>query len=181
MCIDSKELNTYSSLNRFAHKNSVVMLGSTYFKEMPLGELKQVFGIMSDIYNRSLTDLSVFEAEEIAISTIESLIPKKLVLQLGETDLEDQNHSVDEVISAIESLISKAHKTDRTLKIVLVSINNLSNKALQNEFNLKLEKLAKKSKCTYADITSAEEDPTHIHSFRLLKFFMADDYLLQIM
>ena len=87
MCISEKELNVYKSLNKIASRNSVVLLGSTYAKEIPVSELKQTYGILSDLYNRSLTDLSVFEANDIVIDTINCLKPKKILLQLGESDV----------------------------------------------------------------------------------------------
>ena len=183
MCINPKEINNYNSLNRFARKNSVVILGSTYAKEMPVGELKQIFGIISDIYNRSLTDLSIFEADEVLNSIMKDLIPSKLILQLGETDL-DNNHSVDEVIEKLISLIAMCKKADKKIKIVLVSLNNLKNKEIESEYNSRLEEIARKNSCVFADITSTNtadnEDPTHINAFRLLKYFMADDIALQI-
>lgn len=183
MCIDKKELHSYKTLNRLANKNSVVILGSTYMKEMPVGELRQIFGILSDIYNRSLTDLSAFEADEILSDIIAELSPKKIVLQLGETDLNSGSHSVDEVISETSRILSHIHKLDKKIKVVIVSLNNLNDSSIQNEYNSKLEEMSSKNNCVFADITSVaetSEDTTHIQSFRLLRYFMADDFILQI-
>lgn len=182
MCIDKKELHSYKSLNLLAHKNSVVILGSTYMKEMPVGELRQVFGILSDIYNRSLTDLSIFEAKEVATNIIKELSPSKIILHLGESDLASSKHSEDEIITEFSNIISSIRKLDKKLKIVIVSINNLENKELQSSYNSKLEALVADKNCVFADITSAmdEEDTSHIQSFRLLRYFMADDCFLQI-
>lgn len=180
MCVNSKELHNYRLLNRFARKNSVVILGSTYAQEMPVGELKQIFGILSDIYNRSLSELSVFEAKEIAEEIITELMPKKIVLQLGETDL-DNGSDVDAVISEISSIISKIKKMDKSTEIILVSLNNLNDKLLEADFNTKLEKTASKTNCTFVDISSASgDDPSRINAFRILRYFLSDDLTLQI-
>ena len=181
MSINKNELANYKSLNSLARKNSVVILGANYMKEMPVGELKQVFGIISDIYNRSLSDLSVFEARPILEDIITQLCPKKIILQLGETDLE-KGTDVDKVIAEVSSLLNTIKKMDRSLKIVLVSINNLTNKQIETEFNIRLSSICTGSKVQFADITSAaSDDSCRIQTFRLLRYFMSDDMLLQIM
>lgn len=181
MCIDNKELMIYRELNSYARMNSVVILGSTYMKDMPVAELKQGFGIISDIYNRSLTDLSVFEASDAASDIVKELLPRKLILQLGETDLMDGEHTSDEVISEYRNVIKAIRKVDKHQKIVLVSLNNLTDREVQADFNRSLEKLASETKSTYADISNIQQDDrTHIQAFRLLKFFMSDDIVLQL-
>lgn len=183
MCIDKKELYSYKSLNQLAHKNSVVILGSTYMKEMPVGELRQIFGIISDIYNRSLTNLSIFETVAIASDILNELSPNKIILHLGETDLDSGRYTEEEVLTEFSDLLSYLRKLNKKLKIVVVSLNNLENKELQDSFNKRLETLASKNNCIYADITSAndtKDDTSHIQSFRLLRYFMADDCFLQI-
>lgn len=182
MCVSEKEIATYNALNRLSRRDSVVILGSTYFREMPVGELKQAFGILSDIYNRSLTDLSVFEAKDIAIDIVNEMSPRKLILQLGETDLRSGKHTVDEVIDQIDTIVRELRKTDKSLQIVLVSLNNIPDRTIEEEFNRKLEKLTRRCKALYADISSDEQDDRcHIQAFRMLRFFMSDDRLLQIL
>lgn len=182
MCINKNELASYESLNTIARKNSVVIIGSTYMKEMPVGELKQIFGIMSDIYNRSLSSLSIFEAKEVILNTMKDLYPKKVVLQLGETDLEDGTNTAEKVIAEYEEIIKAIKKADKKIKIVTVSINCLKDKALEKEYNRQLEQISKNNKCQFADISSAgENDVSRIKTFRLLRYFMADDYLFSIM
>ncbi|SMC30918.1 hypothetical protein SAMN06296952_0026 [Oscillospiraceae bacterium] len=182
MCVSEKEIATYNTLNRLSRRDSVVILGSTYFREMPVGELKQAFGILSDIYNRSLTDLSVFEAKDIAIDIVNEMSPRKLILQLGETDLRSGKHTVDEVIDQIEAIVRELRKVGRSVQIVLVSLNNIPDRTIEEEFNRKLEKLSRRCKALYADISSDEQDDKcHIQAFRMLRFFMSDDRLLQIL
>ena len=182
MCVSEKEIATYNALNRLSRRDSVVILGSTYFREMPVGELKQAFGILSDIYNRSLTDLSVFEAKDIAVDIVSEMSPRKLILQLGETDLRSGKRTVDEVIEEIDSIVRELHKTDKSAQIVLVSLNNIPDRAMEEDYNRKLEKLSHRSKALFADISSDEQDDKcHIQAFRMLRFFMSDDRLLQIL
>lgn len=181
MSINQKELAKYKSLNKYARNNSVVIFGSTFASEMPIGELKQGFGIISEIYNRSLSGLSVFEACEVASEIVYDLFPKKLVIQLGEVDLEN-NASTEDVIKEIGTLVKGVKKNHKSTKVVLVSLNNLTDKLVEKSFNQQLETLASELKCEYADITSASEDDiSRVNTFRLLKYHM-DDYLFcQIM
>lgn len=66
MNIYEREVENFRKLNRIAKKNSVVLLGSTFAKDIPVSELVQTFDIDCNVYNRSLTDLSVFDAEKAA-------------------------------------------------------------------------------------------------------------------
>ena len=181
MCINKTEINYYKSLNKITHQNSAVLFGSTFAKEIPVSELRQNFGIVSHIYNRSLTDLSVFEASDIAKDIINEINPSKILIQLGETDLASGKVSSDEVISEISNIINTARNSNRKMKIILISINNLLDKNLQTEFNRKLEVLANNSKCVYADIGNEnKEDTLHINVFKSLSYFFTDDITAQL-
>jgi len=178
MCIDKNEMQKYKMLNNIARRNSVVIIGSDYLKEMQVGELKQVFGIINDVYNRSLTDLSVFEAEPIIKDTITELLPKKIVLQLGENDLSKPSITVDSVIKAYDGIIKAIKKQDKQIKIVAVSINNLLDKEVEKNYNGQLEKLCKTNNCQFVDTTSAgDNDISRINTFRCLRYFISDDIL----
>ncbi len=181
MCINKSELNCYKSLNKITHQNSAVLFGSTFAKEIPVSELRQNFGIVSHIYNRSLTDLSVFEASDIAKDIIDEINPSKILLQLGETDLASGKVSSDEVISEISNVVNTLRNANRKTKIVLISINNLLDKNLQSEFNKKLESLANNNKCIYADIGKEnKEDALHINAFKSLSYFFTDEITAQL-
>ncbi len=180
MCINKQELQGYQSLNKFAKKNSAVLFGSTYAKEIPVSELRQNFGIISHLYNRSLTDLSVFEAADIANEIIRDINPSKLLLQLGETDLASGKSTPEEVISEISNVISTIRNNDKKIKIVLISINNLLDKNLQKDFNKKLETFAKNNNCLFADITIASDDALHLNAFKALSYFFCDDITMQL-
>lgn len=182
MCVNEKELHGYKLLNNIARKNSVVILGSNYIKEMPVGELKQIFGIVTDIYNRSLSDMSIFEANDIVKELIDELSPKKLVLQLGERDLMNGKHTVDEVMAEYEKVITSIRRTDKSIRLILVSLNNLTDKSIEDEYNRRLDELAGRYKAQFADITSAgSDDESRIKTFRLLKYFMSDELAFSIL
>ena len=168
-----REAEEYCRLNDFAVRNGIVLFGSTFAKDIPVGELRQAFDLDCNIYNRSFADVSVFDAEELLIKCAESLAPSKILLQLGETDLERGYRSVPEIISAYDSLVKNIKKRNRYTDIVIVSVCENSNDIQPLEFNSQLEDMAKKNKCKFADISSSSSDRMPVvKAFSMLKRFM---------
>ena len=168
-----REAEEYRRLNEFAVRNGVVLFGSTFAKEIPVGELRQAFDLDLNIYNRSFTDVSVFDAEPLLMECAENLAPSKILLQLGETDLERGYKSVPEIIAAYDSLVKSIKKRNRFTDIVIVSVCENSNGIQPSEFNSQLEKMAKKNKCKFADISNASSDRMpSVKAFSMLKMFM---------
>ena len=168
-----REAEEYCRLNDFAVRNGIVLFGSTFAKEIPVGELRQAFNLDCNIYNRSVADVSVFDAEALLIKCAESLAPSKILLQLGETDLERGYRSVPEIIAAYDSLVKSIKKRNRFTDIVIVSVCENSNGIQPSEFNSQLEKMAKKNKCKFADISNASSDRMpSVKAFSMLKMFM---------
>ena len=60
-----KEIKKYQSLNELAEQGGIIIFGGTEDKEIPLCELKQAFELKSNLYNRSITNLSVDSAVEV--------------------------------------------------------------------------------------------------------------------
>ena len=101
------------------------------------------------------------------------LAPRKVLLGLGETDLERGFKTVPEIISAYEQLIENIRSYSKRCRIVLISVPDETGNA--GEFNKALEALASRSKCVYADLSSAykSELPT-VKAFSMLRFFILD-------
>lgn len=168
-----KETDYYRGLNRVVEKGGIVLFGSTFARNIPVAELSQAFYLNRSICNRSYNDLSVFDAYEVARESVMPLFPEKIIIQLGETDLERGYKSVDEIITAYSELISKLGKQDRKLKIVIASVCVNDNES--SELNRKLEVLAGKSGCQYADITGAVKTrDSEVKAFGLLRRFIME-------
>ena len=55
---------SYPLLNELAEQEGVVILGGAEDMNIPLGELKQAFSFDTNLYNRSVEDLSVVNARD---------------------------------------------------------------------------------------------------------------------
>jgi hypothetical protein len=175
MKLYEREVENIRNLNKVAKKSRVVLFGSTFAKNIPVAELKQSFNLDCDIYNRSLTDLSLFDAAKLIDDCITEIAPKKVLLQLGETDLERGYHTVPEMISAYEAVINKLKMSNKHCDIVIVSVCDNDSAIQPAEFNRQIEKLAKKTKCRFADISHvAENTSPGVEAFKLLKYFIMD-------
>lgn len=167
-----KEMDCYGKLNEIACKGEVVFFGSTFAKDIPVSELAQTFDLDCKIYNRSFQDLSVFDAEELVKECVLCLEPKKILLQLGETDLERGYKSISEIVAAYETLI-KTVKKNKVRNIVIVSV--CSDAASAQELNRNLEALARKYGCSFADVAAAYQNPQpEVKAFHMLKSFLRE-------
>lgn len=172
-----REAEEYMELNEIAEKNleenGVVIMGSTFAKEMPVGELVQSFELDYNVYNRSFTDLSIADAETLFANCVQTLEPAKIILQLGETDLERGFKSVPELIKEYTALVKDIKKRNRFSDIVIVSVCENANGIQPAEFNSQLEKMADGLGCKYADITeSVKDNMPAVKAFSLLRRFM---------
>lgn len=173
MSLYENELKKYRQLNKVAQGDGVVLFGSSFAKEIPVGELKQGFEIDCNIYNRSLTDLSVFDAADVLKDCVTDLSPSKVLLQLGETDLERGFKSITEIVKQYELLIRQIKARIKGCRIVIVSVCDTERTLFPAELNAKLEELAKSLGCEYADVSSAlDNDAPSVKIFGLLKRFI---------
>ena len=167
------ELDRYRDLYKVAEKGGVVFFGSTFAKNIPAAELGQALQLNCSVYNRSFSDLSVFDALEILDEAVLTLYPKKIILHLGEIDIERGYKSIEEISAAYEQLVLRIKKFDKRIKIIIASM--CSEEKGSDQLNAALEKLSSKCRCQYADISKAKEsEAPFISAFKMLKFFMLD-------
>lgn len=175
MKLFENELENYRQLNKIARKGGVVLFGSTFAKNIPLGELKQDFEFDCDLYNRSLTDLSVFDVGGVLADCVIDLEPSKVLIQLGETDLERGFKSLSEIVAQYEMMISQIKTRIKHCHITIVSVCNTDGNLFPAELNAQLEALAKRMGCQYADISAAPAtEAPGVKAFCLLKYFFRD-------
>ncbi|SFQ26578.1 hypothetical protein SAMN02910358_01342 [Lachnospiraceae bacterium XBB1006] len=173
--IYEREQNNYKNLNQVANANGVVLVGSTFAKEIPVCELRQTFQLDCDLYNRSYTDLSIYDAKDLIVECMDSLSPHKLLLNLGETDLERGFHTITEIVGAYETLIKELKQHAPYCQLVIVSVCDSDYATKPGALNRQLELMAKRNKCQFADISSAKASTSPcVKAFDILRFFMLD-------
>ena len=177
MTVYEREVKNFRELNQVAKQHGVVLFGSTFAKGIPVCELRQAFDLDCDIYNRSLSDLSVFDAKTVLADCVNALHPSKILLQLGETDLERGYRTIPEIVSAYEEVVRELQKQNKNTDIVLVSVCENKNGIYPAELNKQLEALAKKEHCRYADIGDALSDASpEVKTFHLLERFIRNKF-----
>lgn len=163
-------MTQYRELNSITEAGGVVLFGSNTFASLPLGELTQAFRITEPIYNRSVKDLRISQIESYLKVCLYDLNPRKVFVNLGDTDILDDNINIDDFISKYEWLLYMIH-TKTQAAIYIVSI--VSDTPAAQEINRRLKKMASQTGCKYVDAVSALESkrPT-LRLFELLKVHM---------
>lgn len=151
-----KVLAEFEALNRFAHTDGIVLLGSTSAAHLPLNELTQDFNLDSHVYNRSVENLRINEAERTIYKTIRQLAPEKLLLNLGETELAEGKQSVETLMEQYQWLLYQVHTMMPKTRIILVSVD--SRIAGAARFNQALYALCRECGCEYADSPAKIQD-----------------------
>ena len=164
------EMAKYRELNSITEAGGVVLFGSDTFAALPVGELTQAFRITEPIYNRSVKDIKINQIETYLKVCLYDLNPRKIFVNLGDTDILDETIDISEFIAKYEWLLYMIH-TKTQAAIYIVSI--VSNKPAAQEINMQLKALAEQTGCRYIDASNALESkrPT-LRLFELLKVHM---------
>ena len=97
----------YTALNQYAQKNKVAILGASTAAHLAIGELLQDYEISTKVYNRSVEAITIKEAVPFAKTCIVPLKPSRLLLQLGETELETMGLAAPQITYIMHALKEK--------------------------------------------------------------------------
>lgn len=157
-------ISTYTYLNKFAQKHGIVLLGSTFAHDFPLNELAQDYSITKRIYNRSIKGLQIKDAEKYIEDCIIPLEPSKLIINLGDEDL-NSNASVNELIEEYRWLMYKIHTILPDTSLIITSVDDSSENAYS--FNALLKGLANEFGCDF--VVTPEYSGNEEHAFAFFK------------
>ncbi len=164
------EMEKYRELNSITEAGGVVLFGSNTFASLPVGELTQAFRITEPIYNRSVRDIRLSQIETYLKVCLYDLNPRKIFVNMGDVDIQDDHINIDDFISKYEWLLYMIHtKTEGAIYIVSI----ISGSAAASRINERLKTLASQTGCRYIDAVGALESkrPT-LRLFELLKVHM---------
>ncbi|MBQ8374791.1 MAG: SGNH/GDSL hydrolase family protein [Clostridia bacterium] len=83
----AQQVNIFKVYNDIALKHEIVVFGGSYAAAFPFYELAQKYLFSNAIYNRSIKELTLTEAEECLNDCVCEIHPDKLFLCLGEHDI----------------------------------------------------------------------------------------------
>lgn len=145
-------INRFKSLNKLAEPYGTVIFGGTSDVNIPLCELKQAYGLSENYYNRSVTNLSIYDASDIYKDCIAELKPDTVFLHIGEADSSNGSDSDDSFINAYRKLINQIRNNNKKCRIAIISLKS-TDKAAQ-KLNKQLSYLADSEHCEYCDIAN---------------------------
>ena len=146
----SERLSTYRAVNDITLKGEIVVFGSTFMANFPFYELSQKYLMHNAVYNRSIEDLTLAEAEEILSESVLEVKPAKVFLSLGEKDLGDPA-----ALSAYHRIVRKITAKLPNAKLYLLPVQaseNTENEGDRSAFNENLRQLAERTGAVYLDL-----------------------------
>lgn len=158
----------YSFLNKLVKRNGIVLLGSTSLDEPAVNELLQGFPMSQHVYNRSISGLTIADAEKYLEQCVYELFPSRVIINLGEEDLKYCD-SVTQLIEQYRWLLYKIHVSMPKCQLVVTTVSG--KEGLCENFNEELKKLAEEFGCTFYRIpevlTKEEFVPTFLSTIKL--------------
>lgn len=148
------KLKNYECLNELAEKNGIVIWGGTEDIDIPIGELKQAFSIDSNVYNRSIAELSIHNAIHIYDNYVLPLMPETLIIHIGSADLNNFEKNKTTFVQKFCELISHIRLHNKTCRIAIISFKNYENDLKISEMNKHLQYIAESEHCEYGDISN---------------------------
>ncbi len=161
-------IKKFITLNKIAKSSGIVCFGSNYFSQMNINELADDSVIDAPIYNRSIENLSVENANEAFDSCVYPLQPKKIFVNIGDADISKDNFDAKTFINKYEWLLLNIHRNCKNCRIFIVSI--ISDSSAVSGVNEALAKLSSDTGCTYIDVMAQTYGNTsEIKVFSILK------------
>lgn len=145
---------SYELLNSLAARDGIVIFGGTEDMNIPLCELKQAFALNSDMYNRSVRDLSLQNAKEIYDRCVSALHPGCLLLHIGDADTDLFVKDADRFEGLLRELIRHIRTLSKGCEIAIISVKNPNNSETVAEMNRLIRYIADSERCQYGDITT---------------------------
>ena len=145
----------YACLNRLAKKNGIVLWGSTSLSNQPINELLQGFDVSKNIYNRSITGLTLEKAEHELESCVLELMPSRIIINLGEEDVK-ASADVVRMTEQYRWMLYNIHIALPKCQIVVTTVRG--NGDICDIFNENIKKMAEESGCTFYRIPAVAED-----------------------
>lgn len=139
-----------------AEGNSVVLLGGSLDKEIPVAEVAQSFSFNFKMFNRSKYGLSIRDAKKQYLENIEPLNPEAVIVHLGDEDVEMfKKNSADFDVKFLELLSCIKHQ-NKDRRIALISLEHSDSSKIISDMNRHIKAIADSEKCEFVDLDRAK-------------------------
>lgn len=160
MKLRDTEIKGYLALNEITTGGGVVILGGTQDRQLPIAELKEAFHLDMNVYNRSLTELTVAEAMDAFDRSVAALKPDYVLLHLGKADLARFSVDAAGFERDYRALINRIRTVcGKNTEIAVVSVENPNHSTMVVEMNRRLSLIAESERCVFCDVRSMSWKP----------------------
>lgn len=160
---DDMSMNYSNSFDEFINperiskteaKNSVILIGTSIDRKIPVAELAKKFDFNFNIYNKSRDSLKLAESANYFEKEIAPLEPEGILLHLGENDAAVFGANSKTFDALYLNLIEEIKKSDKKIRIAVVSASNPNNDKTANEMNRHIKAIAESENCTFVDLSN---------------------------
>ena len=142
------KLDAFKVFNELSLKGEIVIFGSDYMSNFPFYDLINRISLESAVYNRSIENMTLKDAEEALKTCVLDLCPDKIFLQLGEHEY-TQEGAEEAYAAIVETIKLRLPKS----KIYIISLPLKG----AEKFNRRLAKLADRKHVHYIALTNTNE------------------------
>lgn len=137
-------------------KNSVILFGGSFDKNIPVQELSNEFSFNFDCYNKSAAGLSVSNACKEFENNIAQLKPEGIMIHLGETDTTLFQNDSAVFDNNYLKLISLVKETNKNCRISLISVKNPSADKNVMLMNAHIKAIAESEHCDFVNLENVK-------------------------
>ncbi len=147
-----KEIQKYARLNELTRPGATVLFGSGADTDLPIAEIASTMDTDMKFYNRSIGEISVTDAAAYYTAVIVPIAPSRIILHIGQTDIDLFTKSSADFAGAYRSLIHHIRAENKKCSIGFLSLQSSTEDSTIAEMNRCIQKIADAESCEFADI-----------------------------
>lgn len=126
-----RQASWFHGLNKYTEPNNILFVGSTFIHDFPINELEINFQIEDAIYNRGITGLKLNELKSMLDVCIYELEPTKIILSIGEEDINDADFKIAPFIADYIDLVQEIKNKLPKCKLYVMGILPTNDKYIE--------------------------------------------------
>lgn len=147
-----REIRKYAALNTLASHGATVILGGDSDVSIPLSELRDAFDLGGPVYNRSVAGLNAMNAAAWFDAAVAPLAPQRVLLHIGENDLDLLERDAAAFDQAMRGLIGHIRGAVKDCDVAIIAHRSPTGDKRLAEMNGHLAVIAETEKCAFGDI-----------------------------